>query len=134
MFCRTVASAVVVAAAGLGALAPSGLAKTCPPGYTHAVIHGQQKCLHSGASATRAQPAKLRTCFYYADSGWGLWATPNVRCSKARRVYRAAVRKCEGDCSAVFLVDRYRCKLSFSGGGDGTCNASHRRRIRFTVP
>ncbi len=86
------------------------------------------------AIAVPAQAAHLRTCFYYSNSGWGLWATPNVRCAAARRVYHDATRECGGRCNAVFRVDGYRCKLSFDGGGDGTCTASRHRRIRFSVP
>ena len=87
-----------------------------------------------GVGAMPAQAAKVRTCFYYSNSGWGLWATPNVRCSTARRVYNAATRTCNGRCDGVFPIDGYRCRLSFDGGGSGTCTASHRRRIHFTVP
>jgi hypothetical protein len=44
----------LVAAAGAGATAPSttaasaAVAKTCRAGYVHAVIHGEEKCLHAG--------------------------------------------------------------------------------------
>ena len=42
-----------VAAAGAGAVAPTttasaALAKTCRAGYVHAVIQGEEKCLHAG--------------------------------------------------------------------------------------
>jgi hypothetical protein len=84
--------------------------------------------------AIPAEAAKLRTCFYYSNSGWGLWATRNVSCKTARRVYRDATRQCNGMCDTVRRVDGYRCKLSFDGGGDGSCTASRNRRIRFSVP
>jgi hypothetical protein len=85
-------------------------------------------------TAIPARAANLRTCFYYSSSGWGLWATRNVSCKTARHVYRDATRKCDGRCNTVLRIDGYRCKLSFDGGGDGTCTASRGRRIRFTVP
>jgi hypothetical protein len=84
--------------------------------------------------AIPAHAANLRTCFYYSNSGWGLWATRNVSCKTARRVYRDATRRCDGMCNRVLWVDGYRCKLSFDGGGDGSCTASRNRRIRFSVP
>lgn len=85
-------------------------------------------------SAAPAHAAQLRTCFYYSTSHWGLWATRHVSCATARRVYRDATRRCDGMCNAVLPVDGYRCKLSFDGGGDGTCTASRGRRIHFSVP
>lgn len=87
-----------------------------------------------GIGAIPAQAAKERTCFYYSNSGLGLWATQNVRCSTARRVYRAATQRCGGRCAAVYRIDGYRCTLSFDGGGNGICTAWHGRRIRFSVP
>ena len=76
-----------------------------------------------------------RTCFYYSNSGWGLWATRNVSCRTARRVYNDATRRIR---SASFhrtiRVDGYRCKMDFDGGGSGNCSASRNRRIRFNVP
>jgi hypothetical protein len=85
-------------------------------------------------TAIPARAAELRTCFYYSNSGFGLWATHNVSCKTARRVYRDATRRCDGMCHAVLPIDGYRCRLSFDGGGDGTCTASRNRRIRFSVP
>jgi hypothetical protein len=44
----------LVAAAGTGVAtptttaAPAAVAKTCHAGYVHAVIQGQEKCLHAG--------------------------------------------------------------------------------------
>ena len=44
----------LVAAAGAGATAPAttaapaAVAKTCRAGYVHAVIRGEEKCLHAG--------------------------------------------------------------------------------------
>lgn len=86
------------------------------------------------AVATPAHAANLRTCFYSRASGGGLWATRQVRCATAGRVFRDATRKCGHFCNAVFTIDGYRCKLFFGGGGDGTCTASRGRRIRFIVP
>jgi hypothetical protein len=86
------------------------------------------------AISAQAQAARLRTCFYYANSGWGLWATPNVRCSTAKRIYRKATRKCGAYCNGVYQIHHFRCYLNFDGGGDGRCTASHHRRIKFSVP
>ncbi len=78
---------------------------------------------------------KERTCFYYSNSGWGLWATRNVSCKTARRVYNNATSQISsGSFNRTIRVDEYRCKMRFDGGGNGTCTASHRRRISFSVP
>jgi hypothetical protein len=88
----------------------------------------------TGAVPAEATP-KERTCFYYANSGWGLWATRNVSCKAARHVYNDATRRIQpGRFNRTIRVDGYRCTMRFDGGGDGTCTASNRRRIRFTVP
>jgi hypothetical protein len=86
--------------------------------------------------ATQAKGAmKECTCFYYSNSGWGLWATRNVSCKTARHVYNDATKRIR---SASFhrtiRVDGYRCKMDFDGGGSGTCSASRQRRISFDVP
>ena len=90
-------------------------------------------------AATGAVPAEAttneRTCFYYANSGWGLWATRNVSCKAARRVYNDATKRIQpGRFNRTIRVDGYRCKMQFEGGGNGTCTTSHRRRISFSVP
>lgn len=78
---------------------------------------------------------KERTCFYDSNSGWGLWATRNVSCRTARRVYNDATRRItSGRFHRTIHVDGYRCRMNFDGGGDGTCAASRHRRIRFSVP
>lgn len=86
------------------------------------------------AIAVPAHAASLRTCFYYSTSGWGLWATHNVSCATARRVYNTTTRECGERCDRVYRVDGFSCRLSFDGGGDGHCTASRQRRIRFSVP
>ena len=88
------------------------------------------------ASAAVAEGAtKQRTCFYYANSGWGLWATRNVSCKAARHVYNDATKRITGGSfNRTIRVDGYSCKMRFDGGGSGTCTASHKRRITFSVP
>jgi hypothetical protein len=82
-----------------------------------------------------AGAAKERTCFYYANSGWGLWATRNVSCKTAKKVYNDATKRIPaGAFDQTIRVDGYRCKMNFDGGGAGTCTASRQRRIRFEVP
>ena len=88
---------------------------------------------------TAAVPAlgavRERTCFYYANSGWGLWATPNVSCTAAKTVYRDATKHVPaGRFDKTIKVDGYRCHMNFDGGGSGACAASRNRRIRFDVP
>src|SRR5689334_7133319 len=82
-----------------------------------------------------AGAASERTCFYYSNSGWGLWATPNVSCRTAKHVYNDATRRIR---SASFRktinVDAYRCKIEHDAGGSGHCSASRHRRIRFDIP
>ena len=78
---------------------------------------------------------KERTCFYHSNSGVGLWATRNVSCKTARRVYNDATRRIpSGTFDRTIRVDGYQCKMRFDGGGSGTCSASRHRRIRFSVP
>jgi hypothetical protein len=88
------------------------------------------------ASAISAEGAtKERTCFYYSNSGWGLWATRNVTCKTARHVYNDATKRITaGTFHRTIRVDGYSCKMHFDGGGSGTCTASHKRRITFNVP
>lgn len=78
---------------------------------------------------------KQRTCFYYANSSFGLWATRNVSCRTARRVYHDATSRLgNGLFNGIMHVDGYRCRMNFDGGGSGTCTASRHRRIHFEVP
>jgi hypothetical protein len=47
------------ALAGIG-FVPTASAKTCPNGFTHAVIGGQQKCLHAGEYCARSEAGQYR--------------------------------------------------------------------------
>jgi hypothetical protein len=71
---RGLASAFAVAAIAVSGLAPAASAKTCPTGYTHAVIGGQQKCLHSGEYCSHAE-ARQYPKYYF-------------KCVLVRGVYR----------------------------------------------
>ena len=51
LFRTAVPVATVVAAL---AAAPAATAKSCPRGYTHAVIHNKQDCLHTGEYCSHA--------------------------------------------------------------------------------
>jgi hypothetical protein len=88
------------------------------------------------ATAISAEAAtKERTCFDYSNSGWGLWATRNVSCKAARHVYNDATKRITaGIFHRTIRVDGYSCKMRFDGGGNGSCTASHHRRITFNVP
>ena len=88
------------------------------------------------AFAISAEAAtKERTCFYHANSGWGLWATRNVTCKAARHVYNDATKRITaGTFNRTIRVDGYSCKMHFDGGGNGTCTASRQRRITFNIP
>ena len=91
--------------------------------------------LLAAATAAVDGATRERTCFYYSNSGWGLWATRNVSCRTARRVYNDATRRItSGRFHRTIRVDGYRCKMDFDGGGSGNCFASRHRRIRFDVP
>ncbi len=52
---RILTSLAVIAALAGSALVPAASAKTCPSGYTHAVIGGAQKCLHAGEYCSHAE-------------------------------------------------------------------------------
>lgn len=86
--------------------------------------------------ASAAAGATERACFYYPNSGWGLWATRNVSCKTAKHVYNDSTKRIgsSGRIHRTLRVDGYRCRMDFDGGGSGNCVASHRRRIRFDVP
>lgn len=76
-----------------------------------------------------------RTCFYYSNSGWGLWATANLTCTTAKRVYTDAMKQVPSNgLQGTISVDGYQCKMNFNGGGEGTCTASGSGKIRFEVP
>lgn len=40
------------------------VAKTCPSGYTHAVIGGSEKCLHAGEYCAHAEARQYRRYHY----------------------------------------------------------------------
>jgi hypothetical protein len=44
---------VILAFAAIALIPASAIAKSCPSGYTHAVIGGEQKCLHAGEYCSR---------------------------------------------------------------------------------
>jgi hypothetical protein len=82
-------------------------------------------------AATRVE----RACFYYSNSGAGLWATKNVSCKTANHVYSDAMKRVQGGVwNRTIRVDGWRCVMHFDGGGTGHCSASHARRIHFSVP
>jgi hypothetical protein len=93
---------------------------------------------HHGVTDSAGRHSRVRThvCFYYPASGFGLWATRNVSCRSAKRVYRAAVRRIPSDARLhrTIKIDGYRCRMRFDGGGSGKCSASRHRRITFNVP
>jgi hypothetical protein len=39
---------------------PTAAAKTCPSGFTHATIGGEQKCLHAGEYCSHAEGGQYR--------------------------------------------------------------------------
>jgi hypothetical protein len=67
-----IALAAVAASAGLGAApapsatasVPVGIARSCSPGYTHAVIGGAEKCLHSGQFCAHRYDTQYRRYGY----------------------------------------------------------------------
>lgn len=63
-----VAALAAFAASGASAspstAGPDAVAKTCSTGYTHAVIAGEEKCLHSGQFCTHAYDRQYRRYGY----------------------------------------------------------------------
>ena len=59
------APAVVIAAIGL--LPSSAIAKTCSAGYTHAVIGGEQKCLHAGEYCAHSEAREYRRYHFVCE-------------------------------------------------------------------
>jgi hypothetical protein len=57
------ASALVRSGGGLGAVA----AKTCPAGFTHAIIGGQQKCLHAGEYCAHSEARQYRRYHFVCE-------------------------------------------------------------------
>jgi hypothetical protein len=52
---RLLTTLLVAAAFAGSALVPAASAKTCRSQYTHAVIGGEQKCLHAGEYCSHAE-------------------------------------------------------------------------------
>jgi hypothetical protein len=65
----------VVAAAALAvSFGVSGAAaKTCPSGFTHAMIGGEQKCLHAGEYCSRAEARQYRRYHFICESVRGTY-------------------------------------------------------------
>jgi hypothetical protein len=62
---RFVVAALAAAAVAVSVGAPGiASAKTCPSGYTHAVISGEQKCLHAGEYCSHLEAAQYRRYHY----------------------------------------------------------------------
>ena len=57
------ATAAIVLSVGLSGAA----AKSCPAGFTHAVIGGQQKCLHAGEYCSHAEARQYRRYHYVCE-------------------------------------------------------------------
>lgn len=73
MFRRVIAVAAVSAAAGLAAIAPGASARTCPSGYTHAKIDGQQKCLQEGEYCSYDDNSEYRNYGYFCQNQNGTY-------------------------------------------------------------
>jgi hypothetical protein len=59
------AGARTVGQSGRGQVAVS--AKTCPAGFTHAVIGGHQKCLHAGEYCSHAKARQYRRYHFVCE-------------------------------------------------------------------
>jgi hypothetical protein len=57
---RLIPSTLAVAVAALALGASGAAAKSCSSGFTHAVIGGQQKCLHAGEYCSHAEARQYR--------------------------------------------------------------------------
>lgn len=57
---RVPAIVVAILAFAATALVPGATAKSCRSGYSHAVIGGQQKCLHAGEYCSHAERRQYR--------------------------------------------------------------------------
>lgn len=60
-----VTAALVVSVIVIGA--PIAAAKTCPDGFTHALIGGHQKCLHAGEYCARRYARQYRRYHFACD-------------------------------------------------------------------
>jgi hypothetical protein len=74
---KTALAAIVAASIAVPVAAPVGAAaKSCRSGYTHAVIGGQEKCLHAGEFCARRYQRQYihyhYTCNYYVRRRWHL--------------------------------------------------------------
>jgi hypothetical protein len=77
MFRRTIALAAALAVAGLAAITPGAAARTCPAGYTHAKIDGQQKCLGEGEYCSRDDNSEYRHYGYWCQNQNGTYRLEN---------------------------------------------------------
>jgi hypothetical protein len=57
--------AATVAALALGA--SGAVARSCPAGFTHAVIGGEQKCLHAGEYCSHAEARQYRRYHFVCE-------------------------------------------------------------------
>jgi hypothetical protein len=57
------ASGLARSSGALGAVA----AKTCPAGFTHALIGGQQKCLHAGEYCAHSEARQYRRYHFVCE-------------------------------------------------------------------
>jgi hypothetical protein len=71
---KTLLAAAVAAVALAGsASVPVASAKTCPSGYTHAVIGGEQKCLHDGEYCSHAEAREYRHYHFQCERVGGVY-------------------------------------------------------------
>jgi hypothetical protein len=67
MMKRLIPSALAAATVALAFGASGAAAKSCPSGYTHAVIGGEQKCLHAGEYCSHAEARQYRRYHFVCE-------------------------------------------------------------------
>jgi hypothetical protein len=74
VFGGSVDAAVGLAAPTTGAARPTAvLARTCPSGFTHAVIGGEQKCLHAGEYCAHSEARQYRRYHFVCERVRGVY-------------------------------------------------------------
>jgi hypothetical protein len=70
---RRLAAVVAAVALAVSFGASGAAAKTCPSGFTHAVIGGEQKCLHAGEYCSHAEARQYRRYHFVCESVRGTY-------------------------------------------------------------
>jgi hypothetical protein len=64
---------VILALAAIALIPASAIAKSCSSGYTHAIIGGEQKCLHAGEYCSHYEASQYRRYHFVCEDVRGTY-------------------------------------------------------------